>query len=200
MQKILKPLVFSLCLIPLGLIIYRGLTHQLTAEPIKEITHITGDWALYFLLLTLAITPLRRLTRLHALVRFRRMLGLYAFFYACLHFTTYLVLDQFFDWDEILRDIAKRPYITVGFTAFLLLIPLALTSTRNMVQRLGKRWKQLHSLIYLLTGLGLLHYLWLVKADIRSPVILILVFIALLALRLPRIQGRSKQAFMKTSS
>ena len=196
----LKPLVFVLCLAPFGWLLYRGLAGGLGANPIKAITHFTGDWTLYFLLLTLTITPLRRLTRLHALVRFRRMLGLYAFFYACLHFTTYLVLDQFFDWDEILRDIAKRPYITVGFTAFLLLIPLALTSTRNMVQRLGKRWKQLHSLIYLLTGLGLLHYLWLVKADIRSPVILILVFIALLALRLPRIQGRSKQAFMKTSS
>lgn len=200
MQKILKPLVFSLCLIPLGLIIYRGLTHQLTAEPIKEITHITGDWALYFLLLTLAITPLRRLTRINALIRFRRMLGLYAFFYVCLHFVTYLVLDQFFDWGEILRDIVKRPYITVGFSAFILLIPLALTSTRKMVQKLGKRWKLLHSLVYPITTLGLLHYLWLVKADIRTPVLLGLVFIILLALRIPRFQGGQKQTVMKYSS
>ena len=200
MQKILKPLVFSLCLIPLGLIIYRGLTHQLTAEPIKEITHITGDWALYFLLLTLAITPLRRLTRINALIRFRRMLGLYAFFYVCLHFVTYLVLDQFFDWGEILRDIVKRPYITVGFSAFILLIPLALTSTRKMVQKLGKRWKLLHSLVYPITTLGLLHYLWLVKADIRTPILLGLVFIILLALRIPRFQGGQKQTVMKYSS
>ena len=196
----LKPLVFSLCLVPLGLILYRGLTHQLTAEPIKEITHMTGDWALYFLLITLAITPLRRFSGLHALVRFRRMLGLYAFFYGCLHFMTYLVLDQFFDWGEIFRDIAKRPYITVGFSAFLLLIPLAVTSNRHMVKKLGKRWKKLHSLVYPITTLGLLHYLWLVKADIRTPVSLALLFILLLALRIAPNRNTKKQSVMNTSS
>ena len=196
----LKPLVFVLCLLPFGWLVYRGVAGGLGANPIKAITHFTGDWTLYFLLLTLAITPLRRLTGRNSLIRFRRMLGLYAFFYACLHFATYLVLDQFFDWNEIFRDIAKRPYITVGFSAYVLLFPLAATSTRNMVQRLGKGWKRLHGLIYLLTGLGLLHYLWLVKADIRTPVILILVYITLLVLRLPRIQGGLKQSFMKTSS
>ena len=183
-----KPLLFVTCLVPLIWLLYLAVSGNLGANPIETITHFTGDWTLYFLLATLTLTPLRRLTGINSLIRFRRMLGLYAFFYACLHFMTYLVLDQFFDWDEILRDIAKRPYITAGFSAWLLLIPLALTSTRNMVRRLGKHWKKLHSLVYVITALGLLHYLWLVKADIRTPVLLSLLYITLLALRMPRFQ------------
>jgi len=168
------------------ILIYRGMTQQLGANPIEEITHFTGDWTIYFLLITLAITPLRRLTGINTVIRFRRMLGLFAFFYACLHFTTYLVLDQFFDWQAILEDIAKRPYITVGFAAFLLLVPLAATSNRYMVQQLGRRWRTLHTCVYLVTGLGLLHYYWLVKADTRTPISLALLYLLLLILRLPR--------------
>jgi len=177
--------IFVAALVPAGILIYRALSDGLGANPIEAITHFTGDWTLNFLLITLAVSPLRRLCGWNQLIRYRRMLGLFAFFYACLHFLTYLVLDQFFDFGEIWRDVAKRPYITVGFTAFLLLIPLALTSTRRMVQRLGARWRRLHSCIYVIGTLGVLHYLWLVKADIRTPVLYGIVLLALLALRLP---------------
>ena len=180
-----KPVLFLLCTLPFCVLVYNGFTGNLTANPIKEITHFTGEWALRFLLITLSITPLRKLTRRNALVRFRRMLGLFAFFYACLHFCTYLVLDQFFDWNEIVLDVAKRPYITVGFTAFVLLIPLAVTSTNKMAQRLGNNWRRLHSLIYPSAILVIFHYLWLVKADILPPVIYGLILCLLLALRWP---------------
>jgi sulfoxide reductase heme-binding subunit YedZ len=144
----------------------------LGANPIEKITHATGDWTLRFLLTTLAITPLRKLLGVPALIRFRRMFGLFAFFYACLHFTTYIWLDKFFNLHEMLADIAKRKFITVGFTAFLLLIPLALTSTAGSIRRLGgKRWQALHRLIYVSAVAGVIHYLWLVKADIRKPLI-----------------------------
>lgn len=179
-----KSAIFALSLVPCAFLIYRGITGDLGANPIKEITHFTGDWTLNFLLVTLAVTPLRRLTGYNRLIRFRRMLGLFAFFYACQHFLTYLVLDQFFDWSEIVRDVAKRPYITVGFTAFVLLIPLAVTSTRRMTQRLGSNWRRLHSCIYVIGTLGVLHYLWLVKADVRVPVIYGVILIILLLLRL----------------
>ena len=180
-----KPLLFLLCTLPFWVLVYNGATDNLTANPIKEITHFTGEWALNFLLLTLSITPLRKLTRKNALIRFRRMLGLFAFFYACLHFCTYLVLDQFFDWNEIVLDVAKRPYITVGFSAFMLLIPLAVTSTNRMAQRLGHNWRRLHRLIYPVAILVIFHYLWLVKADILPPVIYGLILCLLLALRSP---------------
>ena len=181
-----KPSVFLLCLLPLCLLLFNAYHNNLTANPIKEITHFTGSWALNFLLITLSVTPLRKLTGFNALVRYRRMLGLFTFFYASLHFLTYLVLDQFFDWQEIVRDVAKRPYITVGFTAFALLVPLAATSTHAMIRRLGKNWRRLHSLIYLIGVCAIIHYLWLVKADIRPPVIYGLVLCLLLALRHPR--------------
>lgn len=183
MQRFIKPAIFLLCLIPLGLGIWAGVTDQLSANPIKEITHRTGDWSLRFLLITLAVTPVRRITGWSWLVRYRRMLGLFAFFYVCLHFLTYFVLDQFFDFGEIAKDIIKRPYITVGFTAFVLLIPLALTSTNKMQRRLGKRWKQLHQLVYVIGVLGVLHYMWLVKADYLPPLIHAVILIALLAVR-----------------
>ena len=183
MLRFLKPIVFLLCLAPLAWGIVDGLTDNLGANPIEEITHRTGDWALRLLLVTLAVTPVRRLFGWHWAMRVRRMLGLYAFFYAVLHFATYLVLDQFFDWPEILKDILKRPYITVGFTAFVLLIPLAVTSTNGMMRRLGKRWVQLHQLVYVIAVGGILHYLWLVKADYLLPLIHAGILLALLLVR-----------------
>jgi methionine sulfoxide reductase heme-binding subunit len=184
MQKFYKPLLFIISLGPFSSLIYNGFTNNLTANPIEYITHFTGDWTIYFLLITLSVTPVRNLTGSLAVVRFRRMLGLFAFFYGCLHFTTYFVLDQFFDFSAILEDIIDRPYITVGFTAFMLLIPLAITSTKKMVARLKNNWRRLHSLVYLITGLGILHYYWLVKSDIRIPLLLAIIFTTLMILRL----------------
>jgi sulfoxide reductase heme-binding subunit YedZ len=185
MQKLYKPLLFSAALLPLAVLIYNGINDKLTANPIEYITHYTGDWTIYFLLITLSITPLRNLSGKIFIVRFRRMLGLFAFFYGCLHFLTYFVLDQFFDFDAIIEDIVDRPYVTVGFTAFVLLIPLAITSTKKMIARLGSNWRRLHSLIYVITALGILHYYWLVKADITVPLTLALIFTFLLVMRLP---------------
>ncbi|BBA36224.1 sulfoxide reductase heme-binding subunit YedZ [Methylocaldum marinum] len=166
----LKRGLFLILLIPLFKLIADGVFDRLGANPIEKITHITGYWTLTLLLATLAVTPLRRLSGWPWPGRFRRMLGLFAFFYGCLHFLTYLVLDQFFDWSGIVKDIGKRPYITVGFTAFLLLIPLALTSTDAMIRRLGgKRWRVLHRLVYLIAVLGVAHFWWLVKKDISGP-------------------------------
>jgi sulfoxide reductase heme-binding subunit YedZ len=186
MSKFLKPAVFIACLFPLAWMIWDGFNAGLGANPIEEITHRTGDWALRFLLITLAITPARKLFNLTLLIRLRRMLGLYAFFYAVLHFLTYVVFDHFFDMAEIAQDVIKHPYVTVGFGAFVLLIPLAVTSTNKMMKRLGKRWKKLHQLVYLIGTLGVLHYLWLVKADVREPLIYGAVLVVLLVLRLPR--------------
>ena len=166
-----KSLVFLAALIPLAKLIWLGLHNGLGANPIEKITRTTGYWTLTFLLITLTATPLRALLGWNWPIRWRRMLGLFAFFYASLHFTTYLVLDQFFDWPAIVKDIAKRPYITVGFPAFVMLIPLAVTSTNKMVQRLGgKRWKSLHGLIYAIGIAGVVHFWWLVKRDISEPV------------------------------
>src|SRR5579872_1746443 len=170
MTRYLKPVVFLVCLVPLGLLVWRGLTGHLGANPIEFITHSTGDWTLIFLLITLAITPLRKITRLCALISFRRMLGLYAFFYGFLHLMTYVWLDKFFDVHEMLKDIAKRKFITAGMTAFALMIPLAVTSTKWAIRKLGgKRWQLLHRLIYFSAAAGVIHYIWLVKADLRKP-------------------------------
>jgi methionine sulfoxide reductase heme-binding subunit len=166
----LKSAVFVACLVPLAQLAYGFYTDDLTANPIEYITRFTGSWALIILITSLAVTPLRRITGWNALIRFRRMLGLFAFFYAALHFATYMVLDLFFDFAAIAKDIIKRPYITVGFTAFVLMIPLAMTSTTGMIRRLGKRWQQLHYLVYVVAVLGVVHFYWLVKADIRRPV------------------------------
>jgi sulfoxide reductase heme-binding subunit YedZ len=169
-NKWLKAPVFLLCLVPIGIVGWRALRGDLTANPIEFITHTTGDWALRFLLITLAITPLRKVLGLPELVRLRRMLGLFAFFYAGLHFSTYLVLDKFFDISEIWKDVLKRRFITVGFAAFLLLIPLAITSTAGWIRRLGgKRWQALHRLIYLSAILAVIHYYWLVKSAVIRP-------------------------------
>jgi sulfoxide reductase heme-binding subunit YedZ len=172
MMRFLKVLVFLGCLVPLARLGWKAYTHALGANPIEVITHSTGDWTLILLLVTLSITPLRMLTRQYWLIGLRRMTGLFAFFYVCLHFTTYIWLDKFFDWHAMLADIAKRKFITVGFLAFVLLIPLALTSTAGWIRRLGgKRWQILHRLIYVSATAGVIHYGWLVKADLRKPLL-----------------------------
>lgn len=169
-SKWLKIPVFLLCLVPIGIVGWRALHNDLTANPIEFITHATGDWTLRFLVITLAITPLRKILALPELIRFRRMLGLFAFFYACLHFSTYIVLDKFFDMSEIWKDVLKRRFITVGFAAFVLLIPLAVTSTAGRIRRLGgKRWQALHRLIYISAILAVIHYYWLVKSAVIRP-------------------------------
>ena len=180
-----KAAVFVVALAPVGWLAWKGVMGDLGANPLEAITHATGDWTLRFLLATLAVTPLRALTGLNALIRFRRMLGLYAFFYGTLHLFTYLWFDQFFSWPEILRDIAKRPFITAGVAAFLLMVPLAATSTAGMIRRLGgARWRALHRLVYAAAILGVVHYWWLVKADVSLPRTYAAVLGVLLAARL----------------
>jgi sulfoxide reductase heme-binding subunit YedZ len=180
-----KTALFALCLVPLARLVFFAFTDRLGANPIEFVLRSLGTWTLTLLLVTLSITPLRRLTGWNSLIRVRRLLGLFAFFYACLHFLTYAGVDQSFDLSAIIADIVKRPYITVGFTCFLLLIPLAVTSTHAMQRRLGgRRWQLLHRLIYLIAAGGVVHYLWLVKKDISQPLLYGLVLVVLLALRL----------------
>ncbi len=182
---VIKPAVFVLCLLPLGLLFYNFFTNNLSANPISDITNETGVWTLRFLLITLSITPLRRITGWSSLQRFRRMVGLFAFLYVSLHFTTYLYLDKFFDWQEILMDVGKRPFITVGFAAFTFLTPLALTSFDSIMKRMGgKRWKRLHRVVYACAVLGVIHYLWLVKADKQRPLAYGIIVVILLSYRL----------------
>jgi sulfoxide reductase heme-binding subunit YedZ len=170
MTRWVKVCVFVAALGPFAYLLYGAFADTLGANPIDAVTDETGTWTLRFLTLTLLVTPLRKWTGWNPLIRFRRMLGLFAFFYGTLHFLTYLVLDQFFAFDEIVADIVKRPFITVGFTAFVLMIPLALTSTAASIRRLGgKRWNLLHKLVYLSAIGGVVHYLWLVKSDISRP-------------------------------
>ena len=180
-----KAWIALLCLLPLMRLIVLGVNGGLGANPIEFITRSTGTWTLVGLLVTLSVTPLRQLSGRAGLIRYRRMLGLFTFFYACLHFVTYLWLDQFFDPAAIARDIVKRPFITVGFTAFVLLIPLAASSNHAMMRRLGRRWQLLHRLIYLIAVLGVIHYLWLVKKDLTEPLIYGGILALLLAVRLP---------------
>ncbi len=179
-----KPIVFALCLVPFLILTYDTVIGDLGANPLERVTDVTGQWGLRFLLITLAVTPLRQLTNIAQLVRFRRMLGLFAFFYISLHFLTWVWLDQQLSWGNIVADIAKRPYVTVGFAAWLLLVPLAVTSTKGMMRRLGRRWKSLHKLIYLIAPLGVLHFVWLVKADVLEPLIYGGILIVLLVARL----------------
>lgn len=162
--------VFLICLIPLGGLVWRGFHNGLGANPVEFIQLTTGDWTLRFLVFTLCITPFRKLLDLPDLIRFRRMLGLFAFSYLCIHFLTYLVLDQSLDPSAIWKDVAKRPFITVGFLGFLLLLPLAITSTAGWIRRLGgKRWQMLHRAIYFAAVCGVIHYYWKVKSDVRMP-------------------------------
>ena len=169
-SKWTKLFVFLLCLVPLGILVFRALTANLGANPVEFIQHATGDWTLRFLVITLCITPFRKLLKLPDLIRFRRMLELFAFFYACLHFLTYLGPDQSFDLAAMWKDVAKRPFITMGFAAFVLLIPLAITSTAGWIRRLGgRRWQMLHRLIYISAICGVIHYYWLVKSAVLRP-------------------------------
>ena len=181
--RIAKAAAFVLAALPAVVLVVDGLRGNLTADPIEEITHRTGWWALTLLMVTLAVTPLRRLTGWNQLVQLRRMLGLYAFFYAALHLLTYVVLDLFFAFDILLEDVMERPYITVGFAAFLMLLALAVTSTKGSIRRLGRRWRQLHRLVYVAALLGVVHFYWQVKADTREPLVYAGVLLVLLAAR-----------------
>jgi sulfoxide reductase heme-binding subunit YedZ len=186
-RRWLKIPVFLVCLAPLLLLAWKALHQDLGANPVEFITHATGDWTLRFLAITLAVSPLRRLLRLPELIRFRRMLGLFAFFYGCLHFTTYLWLDKFFNFDEIAKDVWKRPFITAGFLGFISMAPLALTSTAGWIRRLGgRRWQMLHRLIYISAIAGVVHYYWLVKSDVRKPLLYGAIVFVLLAERVVR--------------
>ncbi|MFQ5538340.1 MAG: sulfite oxidase heme-binding subunit YedZ [Gemmatimonadota bacterium] len=185
----LAPAVWLMAGMPLG---------WLGVNPIERATHVTGLTTLILLLLTLSITPLRRVTGWNPLVKLRRPLGLFAFFYATVHFSIWLFLDLGLEFSWIAEDIAKRPYITVGFTAFLLLIPLAVTSTRGWIRRLGRRWATLHRLIYVAAGLGVIHFYWLVKADVRLPLFLGSIYLFLMAWRLPRAGRPRRKPLPKT--
>lgn len=180
LRWVVKPLLFAGGMLPFGLLAYGALIGDLGADPLQRVTHTTGEWGLHFLLLTLTMTPLRRFGGWSWPLRLRRMLGLFAFFYASLHLLTWAWLDQGLEWTSIAADIAQRPYITVGFAAWLLLVPLALTSTRAAMRRMGGDWKRLHRLVYPVAVLVVLHYLWLVKADLLPP----LLYAAILALLL----------------
>lgn len=165
-----KPVVFAVALLPFAALVRMILQDDLGPNPVEALNRYTGDWTLRLLLVTLAVTPLRSLTGWAFLMRFRRMLGLFAFFYACLHFLSWIAVDKLFDWDEIVADVFERPFITLGFTSFVLLIPLAVTSTNGMMRRLGgRRWRALHRLVYAVGIGGVAHFLWLVKSDIREP-------------------------------
>ncbi|ADQ84562.1 sulfite oxidase heme-binding subunit YedZ [Methylovorus sp. MP688] len=181
---LIKAGLFLLALIPLARLLWLGMQDDLGANPIEFIERSTGTWALVILLVTLSFTPLRLLTGTAWPVQLRRMAGLFMFFYACLHITTYVWLDHWFDWQEIAKDIIKHPYVLVGFAAFMLSVPLALTSSNAMIKRLRQRWKTLHRLVYLVAIFAVLHFWWLVKKDITEPMLYALVLAALLAIRL----------------
>lgn len=194
----IRPAAWVGGLIPLILLVAGAFTGGLGADPIEYVTLRTGFATLLMLMCTLAVTPVRRLTGWNWLAPARRTLGLCAFLYVCLHFATYLV-DQGFALEYIVEDVAERPYVTAGFTAFLLLIPLALTSTQGWIRRLGKRWQKLHKVVYLAAGLGVLHFIWLVKSDLRDPLIFAAVFALLMALRIPALAGRKPKRAPKAT-
>ena len=184
-MRIAKVLVFAGCLVPVALLVRGFLQEDLGVNPVETITHSTGDWTLRFLLLSLAITPARKLFKRPELIRFRRMLGLFAFFYATLHFLTWAWLDMDFHFGGVLAEVKKRPFITAGTVSFLAMLPLALTSTAGWIRRLGgKRWQLLHRLVYLAAAAGILHYWWLVKSDVRLPAMYAAIFALLMFARL----------------
>jgi methionine sulfoxide reductase heme-binding subunit len=212
---VLKPAVFTAALVPLALMAWWAYTGNLTADPLKEITHETGDWTIRFLCITLAITPLRRLSGWNGAIRFRRMVGLFAFFYGSLHFLTYVIADRFAGLDfpdgivawttvrnlakSVGEDVYKRPFITVGFTAFVSMLPLAITSTAGMIRRLGgRRWNLLHRLVYFTGVAGVVHYWWLVKADVRRPITYGVIVASLLLFRLYWARTRSVTSVAET--
>ncbi len=182
-----KPAIFLICLVPALWLLRDALTPGgLGVNPIETITHRTGDWALRFLLISLAVTPFRWLTGWQPVIRFRRMWGLFAFFYACLHFSTYMVFDHFFNLQSIIEDVAERKYVTAGMLGFLTLIPLAVTSTRGWIRRLGRRWTMLHRLAYVAAAAGVVHFLWLVKISIFEPMIYAVILAVLLGTRVAK--------------
>ena len=183
--RLLKAAIWVAGLAPFAWLLFRGFTGDLGANPIEEITHRTGDWSLRVLLATLAVTPLRRVTGWNDVIKIRRLVGLFAYFYVCLHFLTYIVLDQFFGWEYIVEDVLERPYITAGFTAFVLLTPLAVTSTKGWIRRLGRRWGKLQRLAYVAGTLAVVHYLWITRADDRAPLVYGAILLTLLAFRVP---------------
>ncbi len=190
-----KPLLFLLCLVPVLLLLWDAVQQQLGANPVEALLHRSGDWSIRLLLITLAISPLRKLTGWGWLLRFRRMLGLYAFFYVLLHFTVYLWLDRGLSWMEIGVDILERPYITLGFVAFLILLALAVTSTRGMMRRLGRRWTALHQWVYAAGLFGVIHFLWLVKSDYREPGLYMVIFFILMLFRAGSFKKRLQRLF-----
>ena len=196
MRRIARPLVFLLALVPLATLTFIVLTGRTSANPAEDILLTTGIWALRFLLATLTITPLRRLTGWNVLIQYRRMLGLFAFFYATVHLASYIAFDRFFAFDEILADIAKRPFITAGMAAFVLMLPLAVTSTRGWIRRLGRRWQALHRIIYVCAIAACLHFIWKVKVVVGEPVYYAAFLALLLAFRVVW-QLRSSQRFRR---
>jgi methionine sulfoxide reductase heme-binding subunit len=200
-SKWAKVVLFFTCLVPFASLLWRALHAGLGANPVEFVQHATGDWTLRFLLFTLTISPLRKLLNLPDLIRFRRMLGLFAFFYVCLHFLTYIGPDQSFSLAGMWKDVQKRRYITVGFTAFVLLIPLALTSTAGWIRRLGgRRWQMLHRAIYVSAVCGVIHYYWLVKSDVRKPLFYAAIVVILLAWRLADWFLRRKRQLVQSSA
>ena len=183
-QRYIKIPIFFLSLLPILIIFYQIIFNQLGPEPVKEITHVTGNWTLRFIIITLAMTPLQKFTKLNFWVSYRRMFGLFVFFYASAHMMTYVGIDYRFDWSSISDDIIKKKFIFAGFLAWLLLMPLALTSSKRMIRLLRDKWKKLHKLIYIISLLGIIHYLWLVKVVTAEPLIYLIIILILLAFRL----------------
>jgi len=181
-----KTLVFCLCLVPALVLVWDSVTGGLSVNPIEDITHRTGDWSLRFVLLTLAVTPFRWLSGWNEVIRYRRMLGLFTFWYASLHFSTYIVFDHFFDIRSIADDVIERKYVTAGFLGFVLMVPLAVTSTQGWIRRLGKRWSVLHRLIYVAAVAGVVHFLWLVKLETSEPLVYAAVLSGLFLVRVVR--------------
>jgi sulfoxide reductase heme-binding subunit YedZ len=181
---VIKLVLFVVCLVPLLRLVWLGADDALSANPVEFVEHSTGFWALFILLSSLSLTPIRLITRCAWPIQLRRMLGLFMFFYACLHLSTYLWLDYSFNWPDIINDIVKHPYVLIGFSAFILAIPLAITSNHAMMRRLGRRWLQLHRLVYLIALLGVIHFWWLVKKDIREPLLFASMLFILLAIRI----------------
>ena len=183
MKKYYKPSIFFLSLIPFFLILYKIIFDKLGPEPVKEITHFTGEWTLLFIIFTLSMSPLKKITKLNIWISFRRMLGLFLFFYATLHMLTYVVIDYRLDLQSISKDIITKKFIFVGFAAWVLLLPLALTSSKRALIYLKDKWKKLHRLIYIITILGLVHFIWLVKKDLTEPLIYAVIILILLLFR-----------------
>ena len=190
-----RPVAHLLCLLPFLLLIWAAVAGQLGANPVEKLTHETGEWALRLLLLTLALSPLRQWTSAAGWIRFRRMFGLYAYFYSCCHFFIWFIADHSLDFSDMIEDVIKRPYITLGFSAFVLLLPLALTSNQSMIRRLGRKWKTLHQLVYAILLLAVLHFLWQVKADYLEPSIYAIIAAVLLLHRVGPVKRLNAKSF-----